>query len=388
MGNSEQIKNRFEKAKECVLKEGLDAWLLVSNENDDINVQYMLGLEVDGRTYIYIPKEGIPHIYAMNYETSMIAKQLTQEGINVKIHPCAVMEDFQKYIPPLLKHHKIAVNYGENIFSSYRGTPYANTMAAGELLFLQTICPTTQFVSAAPIIYALRGIKSSKEIQDFREVVQSTEEILDDLPNWVNIGMTEREVKTKLELEYLKVGIELSFPSIVATQGNAANVHYLSSSQKIGKGCLLIDSGFKQNMMCSDITRTYWVGEQPPADFVDGYQSLYAAKQASYAFMIDGSPLKSPEAKIREVLRARNWDDKKFFFHGLGHSIGYQCHDVGIRPTMSVPEDIVYHTNEVFTNEPGLYKPGKWGMRLEDMVVIGKDYPEVLTHTPKDIIVI
>ncbi|MFX0020032.1 MAG: M24 family metallopeptidase, partial [Candidatus Hermodarchaeota archaeon] len=95
-----------------------------------------------------------------------------------------------------------------------------------------------------------------------------------------------------------------------------------------------------------------------------------------------------PARKCREYLAEKGYDHEKLFFHGLGHSLGFEAHDIGARINKSIPETHTLKENMVYTNEPGLYWKSEWGLRLEDDVIIGKTKCEQVTYNPEDPILI
>ena len=179
-----------------------------------------------------------------------------------------------------------------------------------------------------------------------------------------------------------------SFPSIIATGAHSADPHHNTSDKKIKEGALLIDSGLKIDQMCSDITWTVWVGKKPSDDFLKAYSILYESKEIANKYFIDDSPANLPAIKCRDYLEEKGYDHKKLFFHGLGHSLGFEAHDIGPRVSWKVSKDFKLKENMVYTNEPGLYWKGEWGVRLEDDIIIGKDKCEKVTYNYKDPILI
>ena len=283
-----------------------------------------------------------------------------------------------------MKDKTIALNYGE-IFGL--NTDFADFLNTGDYLSLKSLVPTSKFFSAAPIIYKLRSVKTNKDLKDLRTVCKTTMEILNNIPDWVKVGMTERELKAKIEYEYMKLG-RPSFETIVASGVNSANPHHNSSQKKIKEGVLLIDSGLQINQMCSDITWTFWIGGNPTEKFKEAYSALYDAKTISMKYYIEGMQNYIAALKCRESLKEAGYDEQKLFNHGLGHALGFQVHDVGARISKNVPKNNILRENMVYTNEPGLYWEGEWGIRIEDDVIVKKESCEVVTKTPKDPIII
>jgi Xaa-Pro dipeptidase len=319
-------------------------------------------------------------------EANMIKNSLDKKGIDAEIIPHSSSTDLRDKLKGIINKPKIALNFGENVFD-LEGTYYADFLPFGTYLTLQKLAPNTEFTSAAHIIYELRSVKSSEELKNLRNSCKATIEILETVPDLVKVGLTERELMAKLHYEYSKLG-KPSFPAIVANREHSADPHHNSTNEKIKPGALLIDTGMHFNGMCSDITWTFWIGSNPPEEFFMAYDALYKSKIEANKYYIEGIPNYLPAQKCRESLAKIGYDHEKLFFHGLGHSLGFVAHDVGTRINLDAPEKITLKQNMVYTNEPGLYWIGKWGVRLEDDVIIGKDKCEQVTNVSKDPIII
>jgi Xaa-Pro aminopeptidase len=378
--------NRFEKAGEILNRIDADGWLIICNEDSDINSRFMLGVGSHAHHYIYVDGKGHHEVFSVEMEAPMIKKSLRNRNLEVKVQAYKSLEDLKLLLKSLGSKKTIALNFGENIIDA-NGTPYADYLKVGDYDVIKKLCPNTKFISAAPIIYELRAVKNPEEIKDFKEVCCVTMEILETVPDWVKAGMTEKEVKAKIDYEYLKIG-RPSFETIVATGANSADPHHNTSNKKIEKTVLLIDTGLQINEMCSDITWTFWVGSRPDGDFIQAYNALYGAKKIATKYYTEGTPNNIPAIKCRENLQQAGYDHEKLFFHGLGHSLGFEAHDIGERISWKVPEKYVLKENMVYTNEPGLYWEGKWGIRLEDDIIIKKNKCEELTKVPKDVILV
>ncbi|UCC19826.1 MAG: aminopeptidase P family protein [Promethearchaeota archaeon] len=374
--------NHFEKAQQILQDINADGWLIVCNEDNDIHSHYLLGVGSHALHAIFIASNGKHKIIPVVMEANMVKNSLDKKGLKAEIIPFNSLADFIEKLKPIINLPKIAINFGDNVLD-LEGTSFADFIPVGTYNALQKLSPNTEFISAAPIIYGLRSIKSPEELKALRNVCKTTIELLEDLPDWVKIGMTEREVMAKLEFEYSKLG-KPSFPTIVASGKHSADPHHNSSHEKIKPGPLLIDTGMRIDEMCSDITWTFWVGGNPPEEFIDAYNTLYESKEIANNYYIDGSPSNIPAIKCREYLAERGYDHEKLFFHGLGHALGFVAHDVGPRISSKAPETDMLKENMVYTNEPGLYWTEKWGIRLEDDIIIGKEKCEVVTYNPKD----
>ncbi|MFX0000084.1 MAG: M24 family metallopeptidase [Candidatus Hodarchaeota archaeon] len=378
--------NKFEKAQQILQDEDLDAWLIIGYERNDINSPFMLGVEAPSLHCIYISASGDHHIIAVEMEANMIKQTLDKKGVKAKVSSYASDEEFISLLKSTVTKPRIALNYGENLFTQ-ESTKYADFLPTGQFFALKKFIPKTGFFSAAPIIYRLRSIKSKEEQKDLRTACKATIEILETIPDIVKLGMTENEIKAEIEYRYLKIGKPL-FPTIVGTGAHSADPHHNTSNKKIEPGPLLIDSGLILDEIGSDITWTFWVGKNPSKEFIDAYEVLYESKEVANKYYTDGTLSILPAQKCREYLAEKGFDHKKLFIHGLGHALGFVPHDVGPRINMSASVDSILKENMIYTNEPGFYWTGKWGIRLEDDIIIGKEKCEQVTYNPKDPIVI
>lgn len=376
--------NKFEIAQEELQDLNYDGWLIICNEDSDIHSEFMLGIKAHARHYIYISANGNHNVIVVAMEAPMIKSNLEKQGIQANVNSYSSLEDLKSKLTVLLKEKSIALNYGE-LFGL--NTDFADHLNTGDYLSLKSLVPTTKFFSAAPIIYKLRSVKSNEDLKDLRTVCKITMEILNNIPDWVRVGMTERELKAKIEYEYMKLG-RPSFEAIVASGVNSADPHHNSSQKKVKEGVLLIDSGLQINQMCSDITWTFWIGGNPTEKFKKAYSALYHAKTISMKYYVEGMQNYIAALKCRESLKEAGYDEQKLFNHGLGHALGFQVHDVGARISKNVPKNNILRENMVYTNEPGLYWEGEWGIRIEDDVIVKKESCEVVTKAPKEPITI
>jgi len=378
--------NRFEKVQGILKELKGEGWLIICTEDSDVHSRFLLGVGSHARHYIFIAVDGKHKVFAVEMEAPMIRKSLKRKGVQAEVIAYRTMEELKSYLSPLIQKPRIAINYGEDVLSE-KGTPYADYLRVGDFFSVKNLAPKTDFFSAAPIIYQLRSIKSPEELKDLRNVCKANIELLEKIPEWVKVGMTEREVKANLEYEYMKIG-KPSFEAIVGNGPHSADPHHNTSNKKIKPGVLLIDSGLQIDEMCSDITWTFWIGKNPSDDFIKAYHALYKAKMVANKYYIDGSPNNLPAKKCRESLAESGYDHEKYYFHGLGHPLDFEVHGVGARISWKVSDDYILKENMVYTNEPGLYWADKWGVRLEDDIIIGKDKCEQVTYNSKEPILI
>jgi Xaa-Pro aminopeptidase len=378
--------NKFERAQEFIRNMNVDGWLTISDENSDVHSHFLLGVGAPSLNYIFIAANGEHRVLAVEMEAPMIERSLKNKGIKAKVESFSSYQEIPSKLKTFINKPRIALNFGENIFNE-KSTYFADHLKVGDYLSIKNLAPNTEFISSAPIIYGLRSVKNQEELKDLRNVCKATLEILETLPEIIKKGMSENEVKAEIEYNYMKLG-RPSFPAIVGTGAHSADPHHNTSNKKIDEGVLLIDTGLQIDQMCSDITWTVWVGNKPSDDFLNAYSALYESKEIANKYFIDDSPANLPAIKCRDYLKEKGYDHEKLFFHGFGHSLGFEAHDIGPRVSWKVSKESKLKENMVYTNEPGLYWKGKWGVRLEDDLIIGKDKCEKVTYNHKDPIVI
>jgi len=378
--------NKFERAQEILRELNGDGWLIICNEDSDVNSRFLLGVGSHARHYIYVAANGEHKVLAVEMEAPMIKRSLESMNIKSKVESYNSLKELVPKLKSIINKPRIALNFGENIFNE-KGTPFADYIRAGDYFSVKELAPQTEFFSAAPIIYGLRSVKSQEELKDLRNVCKATLEILETLPDLIKRGMSENDVKAEIECRYMKLG-RPSFPAIVGSGAHSADPHHNTSEKKIEEGVLLIDTGLQIDQMCSDITWTLWVGKKPSDDFLKAYIALYESKEIANKYFVDNTPANLPAIKCREFLAEKGYDHEKLFFHGFGHSLGFEAHDIGPRVSWKVSDELKLVENMVYTSEPGLYWKGEWGIRLEDDIIIGKNKCEKVTYNHKEPILI
>jgi Xaa-Pro aminopeptidase len=194
-------------------------------------------------------------------------------------------------------------------------------------------------------------------------------------------GMTEREIAWRLEVEMRQRGADaLSFPIIVASGPNGAMPHHRPADRAVQAGeTITIDMGCVVGGYCSDLTRTVVIGEPDPK-FWEVYDLVLRAQQTCEDKLKAGMTGNAGDALARDVIAAAG--HKEHFGHGTGHGVGLAIHE-DPRLTYTSAGEAVVEEGAVVTVEPGVYVPGWGGVRIEDMVVVGKDRCHVLTTAHK-----
>jgi Xaa-Pro aminopeptidase len=222
-----------------------------------------------------------------------------------------------------------------------------------------------------------REIKSQKEIKKIKTACKIAEETLEKIPNFVRKFRTERGLAEALDNFASSCGSEgPAFQTIVASSCNSAIPHHTLSSCKIRRGFLLVDFGAKFDGYCSDITRTYFIGpfDKQCERF---YNAVQSAKAAAELECFAGNAAKNAHIKADKII------EKEFgsvMMHSLGHGIGLNEHD--FPQSINSKSNFTFKKNMCVTVEPGFYKKGYGGVRIEDDIIIRKGKCEKLTRAP------
>jgi Xaa-Pro aminopeptidase len=243
-----------------------------------------------------------------------------------------------------------------------------------------------ELVPCAGAVERLRAVKDAGEIDRIRAATQLADEALRGLLEAGVVGRSERDVAIELELRMRRLGAEAaSFPSIVAAGAHGALPHAEPRAREIHKNALLtIDWGALHEGYCSDCTRTYATGERISMRAREIYDLVLAAQEQALAAVKAGPSGRDVDAVARELIERAGQGEH--FGHGLGHGVGMEIHE-GPRLSRLAGEEPL-RVGNVVTVEPGVYLAGRFGVRIEDLVVITKSGQEVLTRLPKELTVI
>jgi Xaa-Pro aminopeptidase len=230
----------------------------------------------------------------------------------------------------------------------------------------------------------LRAVKDAGEVERIRAAAALVDEIYGVLLQQGLVGRTEREVALTIELELRRLGADgLSFDSIVASGERGALPHAEPSDEVIPRGTLVtLDIGARLDGYCSDCTRTWATGELPD-DLADAYTLVHRAQLAALAAVRPGPSGQELDAVARDIIEAAGHGDH--FGHGLGHGVGMEIHEA---PRLGRSAEASLVPGNVVTVEPGVYLPGRGGVRIEDLVVVTEGGHSVISTTSKDLIFI
>lgn len=254
-------------------------------------------------------------------------------------------------------------------------------MRSGFLLPLLDRGAADSFFLGSFAVSRTRAIKDERERDLMRRSSSINDRVMAQLPALVHPGMTEREIASKLLGMYKEQGCDgFSFPPIVSFGANAADPHHEPDDTVLGDNqVVLFDIGGQYKDYCSDMTRTFFWGE-PDEESARIYDVVRKANEAAEAMVRPGVRFCDIDRCARDIIEDAGYGP--YFTHRLGHSIGMQDHEPG---DVSLSNEARVQPGMTFSIEPGIYLPGRTGVRIEDLVLVGDDGAEVLnsyTHEP------
>jgi Xaa-Pro aminopeptidase len=240
--------------------------------------------------------------------------------------------------------------------------------------------------SAAAAVERLRMVKDADELDSIRAAVRLGATLFDRALEVLRPGVKETDIAAEMEYAARLAGAEeMSFPTIIASGARSALPHGRATGKTITNGGFVVcDFGVILAGYCSDQTRTVWVGgSSAPREGRRAYEAVREAQQAAMAAVKPGSSVAEVDAAARGVLNKAKLG--RYFTHSTGHGVGLEIHEM---PRVAAGQKVVLRPGMVITIEPGIYFPGKWGIRIESMVAVNESGCEVLTPTGKEFIAI
>jgi len=238
--------------------------------------------------------------------------------------------------------------------------------------------------STSTLVERARMVKDDDELSLIRAAVQLGARLFDRALEVLKPGVKEVDVAAAMEYMARRAGAEeMSFPTIIASGARSALPHGRASDRVIAPdGFVVCDFGVILAGYCSDQTRTVWVGAAYK-EARQAYDAVREAQAAAIAVVRPGASVGEVDAAARKVLRKAGLG--RFFTHSTGHGVGLEIHEA---PRVAAGKTEVLRPGMVITIEPGVYFPGKWGVRIEDMVAVTESGCEVLTPTSKDFVAV
>jgi Xaa-Pro aminopeptidase len=253
------------------------------------------------------------------------------------------------------------------------------------LVDLLTALPSTTFRRASTVVSPIRSRKDEAEIAALRAAGAAADRVARQLQGGEipMVGRTEADVSADISRRMLAEGHQRVNFAIVGSGPNGASPHHSASARLLERGDLVVcDFGGRMNGYCSDITRTVALGAAP-TEAMEAYAVLREAQQAAVAAAVVGTPCEEVDAVARRIITAGGFGER--FIHRTGHGIGMEEHE---DPYIVSGNHVALAPGHAFSVEPGIYTPGQWGMRLEDIVVATPGGPEALNTVDHDLVVL
>ena len=240
------------------------------------------------------------------------------------------------------------------------------------------------FAEASRPLAALRVEKDAEEIRRIRHAQVITDEAFAAILPAVRVGATEREVAARLQYEMLRRGAEkMSFDPIVVSGENGAMPHGVPSDRKIGAGeFVTMDFGCVAEGYCSDMTRTVAVGSVSD-EMRLVYETVLRAQVAAIAATKAGATGAQIDGVARRIIEKAGYG--AYFSHSYGHGVGVEIHEL---PHLAPRGKTPLPAGAVASAEPGIYLPGHFGVRIEDLILVTENGCENLTHAPKELLIL
>ena len=340
---------------------GLDAMLITSESGE----RYALGFHGEG--LLLITREGAHYTTDGRY-IEAAREQITAAHVSLVTAGSGHLTQTRAYLEEKGLH-----NVG---FESGEMTVDAHRRYAQELPCILTPAQT--------LLDDLRAAKDEEELDIMRRAQEITDEAFKAILNFIRPGLTEREIAARLVYELMRRGGEkMSFDPIVAAGPNGSRPHAVPGDQVVDTGMFItMDFGCKVEGYCSDMTRTVALG-QPTEEMEKVYAAVLAAQKAGINAARAGVTGREVDEAARRCLREEGYEE--YFTHSFGHSLGIDIHE---SPNASPSESRVLPVGAVISAEPGVYLPGRFGVRIEDVLILNESGCEDITRSPKDLIVL
>ncbi len=374
------LQTRVEKLRKILTEKNLNGFL-VSNF---YNLLYLIGFktltENEREAWGLVTKDNIYLFTDSRYIKDQKSKIKTTNQILNIFQP--------KIITPekgLIKHLQEIVVEEKIQRLGFEG----DDLKVNELQKLKEQLINIELVSLEKLIIKIRGIKDEEEIKKIKIACQIADQCLEEIVKTIKVGATEKEIAFKIDFWLKEKNHDLSFYPIIAIDKNSTVPHYDTqngNNEKVKKNSIiLIDFGAKFQNYHSDMTRMIFVGK-PTDEMINAYKILLNAQEKTIEQLkIDNNPV-SIDQFCRKVLATNYALQTTTYSHSTGHGVGLQIHEY---PKISFTSTDVLFPNQVITIEPGVYIEGKWGMRIEDTVLIKENKQiEVLTKFSKQPLII
>lgn len=341
------IKEKINNIQKLLKEQNIDE-LIIGNFGHQIQddlLYYILlkNLEVG---IMNIPKRGKPILYAVPFEIEQLSL----------IYPEIYVRQLEKNIENYFK--KTTIGYRPSSFPSKQNKKNYIALRDEEKVM---------------------SIKLKKEQNILKKATKITDNIFADIIKHWRQFKTEADVAKFILKKCIEYDVIPSFPPIIASGKNAANPHHYTKNQKLKQGFCVIDMGVRYKGYCSDMTRTVYIGKPTKKEELT-YEHLLSVQSQAVNDCKEGAFISDISSACRKNLGT---ELNKYFIHSLGHGLGTQVHEW---PPISLLEYTYLENGMVITIEPGVYVPQRFGIRIEDDILITKKGPKIFTESTKNLI--
>jgi Xaa-Pro aminopeptidase len=363
------LRARLDRARSAAAAADTDA-LLIAPGSD---LRYLIGQaggSFERLTTLVVPADGTPALVVPKLEAPGYADVPTDE-LGVELLTWVDGDDPYKLVADRLgKPGRVAV-------SDF--TPALHVLA------LRAALREAEQTLAGPVVRELRMRKDAAEIASLRDAGAAIDRVHARVHEWLRPGRTEAEVGADIAAAIVEEGHVQADFVIVGSGPNGASPHHDVSDRVIERGDVVVvdiggplPAGYN-----SDSTRTYAVGEPRDADVAETYAVLQRAQAAAVAAVKPGVTAEAVDAAARDVIAAAGFGE--YFIHRTGHGIGLDVHE---EPYIIAGNALPLEPGMAFSVEPGIYQPGRWGARVEDIVIVTEDGVEPVNNQPHELVVL
>jgi Xaa-Pro aminopeptidase len=388
---ADRYADRLAACRDAIAERGFAA-LLIGVGPDLRYLTGFVGEPMERLTLLVVPNSGpvwfvVPHLEATKAEATPLAA-----GGHANVVPFEETDDAAALVAQLLagaaaSHGADASHSADARHGANQGRPIglSDRLWAMHVLQLQRAISGRPFEPAGTVMRDLRQVKDADEARLLRLAAQAADRTVDAIAAGRLVGRTESEVSREVRGRLIDEGHDLAVFAIVGSGPNSASPHHDASERRIAAGePVVLDIGGTLAGYLSDTTRTIWVagesGIQPDPEFLRVYELVREAQAQATAAIRPGVPAEQIDANARRVIAAAGYGE--YFTHRVGHGIGLEVHE---DPYMVAGNVTPLRPGMAFSVEPGIYLPGRWGVRLENIVMCGDAGPDILNCSSLDL---
>jgi Xaa-Pro aminopeptidase len=365
------LTSRLTRAQRAARTAGLDALLITPSPD----LHYLLGVTSESHerlTCLVLPADGDPALVVPALERPGL-DDTPVPALGLEVAQWTDNEDPYVLVADLLRRPgsppgRAAVGDG---------------MPASHVLRLRGALPGCEQELASPILRQLRMRKDGAEIAALTAAGRAIDRVHARMGEWLRVGRTEAQVGADVAAAIVAEGHTAAAFVIVGSGPHGASPHHDVSQRVLQPGDVVVVDigGPTPEGYYSDCTRTYSLGEPAHADVTATYDVLQAAQEAAVAAAAPGATAQEVDAAARGPITEAGFGER--FIHRTGHGIGLEVHE---EPYIVAGNDLVLEPGMAFSIEPGIYLPGRWGARIEDIVVVDEDGAVRLNHRPRELV--